>query len=65
MKNGRRKLFLTFTEAGTTVPLRIPPHVAMAFREKCLVSIETFHSKQKAKGLMGIVSKAVGKVIGK
>lgn len=65
MKNGRRKLFMAFTEAGTTVPLRIPPHVAMGFREKCLVSIEVFHAKPRAKGLAGMFSKAVGKVIGK
>lgn len=49
VKNGRRKLFMTFTEAGTSVPLRIPPHVAMAFREKYLVRIEALHHKPKAK----------------
>ena len=49
VKNGRRKLFMTFTEAGTNSPLRIPPHVAMAFREKYLVRIEALHHKPKAK----------------
>lgn len=49
MKAGRRKLFMTFTEAGSNSPLRIPPNVAMAFREKHLVRIEVFHHKPKAK----------------
>lgn len=49
MKNGRRKLFMTFTEAGTNSVLRIPPNVAMAFREKHLVRIEVLHRKAKSK----------------
>ncbi len=49
MKGGRRKLFMTFTEAGTNVPLRVPPDVAMAFREKYLTRIEAYHAKPRAK----------------
>lgn len=65
MKNGRRKLFMSFTELGTAVPLRLPPDVAMAFREKYLTHIEVSHARPRAKGIVGMFSKVVGRVIGK
>lgn len=49
MKRGRRKLFMTIVEAGTRAPLRIPPDVAMAFREMHLTEIEIRHVRPKAK----------------
>ena len=65
IRNGRRKLFMTFTEAGTRTPLKLPPNVAMAFREKFLTKIEILYAKPEAKGIVGMFSKAVGRVIGK
>lgn len=62
---GRRKLFMTFSEPGTNSPLKVPKNVAAAFREKFLTKIEVLHYKPKSKGIIGIVSKAVGKVVGK
>lgn len=65
MKNGRRRLFITVVESGTGSPLRLPPEVTMAFREKHLAKIELLHVPLKSKGLMGLVSKAIGKAMGK
>lgn len=55
---------MTFVEAGTKSPLKLPPNVAMAFREKFLTKLEILYCKPKTKGLMGAISKAVGRLSG-
>lgn len=65
MKNGRRRLFRTVVESRTGNPLRLPQEVEAAFREKHIARFEILHAPVKAKSLIGMVSKAFGKAMGK